>query len=99
LDTILGSYREPIAPVGRYDAVGWRLLRNYLWIFLIVLLAWVAKLDVMGGWTVDAIELVQRAAIGSLPGWLICALVAGFYGWLAYLTVRAHRHYPFCEDW
>ncbi|MDP8923020.1 MAG: DUF2270 domain-containing protein [Chloroflexota bacterium] len=99
VDQVLGLYREPVTPVGRYDAIGWRLRRNYLWIFLIILLTWVAKLDVVGGWTLDPFELIGRAAVGSLPGWLVCGLVALFYAWLAFLAIRAHRHYPFCEDW
>ena len=99
LEQVLALYREPVAPVGRYDAIGWRLRRNYLWIFLIILLTWVAKLDVSGGWTLDLAQLVSRAGVGSLPGWLVCGLVVGFYAWLAFLTARAHRHYPFCEDW
>jgi len=32
-------------------------------------------------------------------GWLVCGLVAAFYAWLVFLAVRAHRHYPFCDDW
>ena len=99
VDRVLGLYHQPIAPVGRYDAIGWRLRRNYLWIFLIILFTWVAKLDVSGGWTMDAAELISRAAVGSVPGWLVCGLVAAFYALLAFLTARAHRHYPFCEDW
>ena len=99
VDRVLDLYHRPAAPVGRYDAIGWRLRRNYLWIFLIILFTWVAKLDVSGGWTMDAMELVSRASVGSVPGWLVCGLVAGFYAWLVFLTARAHRHYPFCEDW
>lgn len=99
VDRVLTLYHEPLTPVGRNDAIGWRLRRNYLWIYLIVLLTWVAKLGMTGGWTLDPLELVARAEIDSLPGWLVFGLVGTFYAWLAYLTARAHRHYPFCEDW
>jgi len=59
----------------------------------------VAKLGLAGGWAVAAAELVSRAAVGAVPGWLVAGLVAAFYAWLLFLTVRTYRHNPGGADW
>ena len=99
IDPLLETLRDPRPPVSRLVAVGWRLRRNYLWIYAGVFLTWLAKLDIFGGTGVDLGGVVSRAAIGSVPGWVVCGVIAGFYAWLAVLAARAGRSYPLCEDW
>jgi uncharacterized membrane protein len=76
-----------------------RLRRNYCWLFLILLLAWLikitsAKLLVGAGQDQAAFspaDWIANAAIGPLPGELVLAGVALFYGWLAYATLRPEK--------
>ena len=78
------------------QAMSRRLRRNYCWIFLILLLAWLLKttagaLQPSAGQTQfihSTGELFHNAAIGYLPGWLELAGLLAFYGWLAYVMVR-----------
>jgi len=43
-------------------ALGWRLRRNYLWIYLAVLVVWVAKLRITGD---PNGSLISDATVGS----------------------------------
>src|SRR5262249_19607260 len=88
------SLLNPQFPISLWEALGRRLRRNYLWIYLVLLSAWVAKLllypEVVQSWN----EFVARARIGVAPGWLVMTLVMAFYAALvivAYLTRNLHQ--------
>ena len=97
-DSLLNLLRNLTPPLSRLDAIGWRLRRNYLGLYCIVLLTWLAKLD-MAGPIVDPLNFIARAQVGTVPGWLVFALVAAFYAGLTFLALSARRRYPLCEDW
>jgi uncharacterized membrane protein len=61
----------------------------------VVLLAWLSKLDVSG---LAHLDFVSRAAIGSVPGWLVCLGVITLYGWLVYVAATARRCYSLGGD-
>ena len=90
---LIESLRTPFLypSVGMLGAVGWRLRRNYVWIYTAVLLTWVAKLDILGG---PGADLIRLAAIGRLPGEVVWLGVAAFYVALAATAVLAKRTYP-----
>jgi uncharacterized membrane protein len=91
-----GSLDEPRFMISLGSAMSRRLRRNYFWIFLIILLAWVLKLSTpklqYPGASRDVAaslhEFVANAALGFTPGWLVLAAVAVFYGGLCYATFR-----------
>lgn len=63
-----------------------RLRRNYVWMFLILLLAWFLKLaspDLQDGAPLDPSRPLQtiadHAAIGPVPGWAVLAVVIAIY--------------------
>lgn len=96
---LLAELAKPRSPMDRWDALGWRLRRNYLWIYVGILMAWVAKLD-----TVRARDqiftprtLLDEAHIGTIPGWAVWLGVALFYGYLVTLAIQASRDYPLEE--
>jgi len=90
---LIEALRTPYSypPVGLLAALGWRLRRNYLWIYAAVLLTWIAKLEIAGGPSAD---LLRDAAIGRVPGALVWALVAASYVALTAVGVLAKRKYP-----
>jgi uncharacterized membrane protein len=95
---LLELLRRPTPPISRQGALGWRLRRNYVWIYLAVLAAWLAKLG-SAGWPAAGLpEYVERATVGMLPGWLVMLAVLGFYAWLASLTLQAGRRDPLGDD-
>ncbi|MGO4832231.1 DUF2270 domain-containing protein, partial [Rhizobiaceae sp. 2RAB30] len=95
---ILGeSLRSPKFLISHRAAFARRLRRNYLYMFLILLLAWVLKLSTPSlqagatdtGFVQSLRSAVSAASLGPLPGWLVVAIVAVFFAGLlsvAYLT-------------
>ena len=89
--------RLPRFTITLQQAMARRLRRNYIWLFMILLLAWLLKTttsrlqpESRGEFIHSAAELMGRAAIGYVPGWVILIMVLIFYGWLFYIMVR-HR--------
>jgi len=91
--------RRPLFLVSLRQAMSRRLRRNYCWMFLILLLAWLVRtmttnlptnaseerlVGSIGQW-------VRNAAIGPLPGWATIIIVAAFYGWILYTSLRTPR--------
>lgn len=96
---LLAELSKPRSPMSRNDALGWRLGRNYLWIYAAVLLAWIAKLDLgqPKGYVLSFPDAFSLADIGNFPGWVVFAIVSVFYSYLIWLALRAARTYPLEE--
>lgn len=58
------------------EAAGYRIRRNYAYIFLVNLVAWLLKLEVHPTPASGAAELLGRASVGAIPAWVSLALVA-----------------------
>ena len=85
---ILGeSLRTPRFLISYHVAFARRLRRNYIHMYLILLLAWLLKIstpslqdeETKAGLVRSISEAVGNAALGAVPGWLIVAVVAVFY--------------------
>jgi Predicted integral membrane protein len=86
--------RHPKFRISFRRAVGRRLRRNYIWMFLILILAWMLKIaspDLQSGVHLDPQRpigvLVEQAATGPAPGWLVVGMVTIFYLGILYLTL------------
>jgi uncharacterized membrane protein len=75
--------------LGLLDAVGYRIRRNYGYIFSLVLLAWTLKLDMHPAAARSAGELMGRAAIGFIAAPYVWAAVMGAVLVCAILAIRA----------
>ena len=76
------------------QAMAHRLRRNYCWIFLILLAAWLLK--VVGSIAFTEVwesprDLHFHAEVGWTPGWAIFMGVLIFHAWLVYIMLR-HGH-------
>lgn len=88
--------RRPSFHITFDEARSRRLRRNYIWIYLILLMAWLlkitsGKLQPGAGTSEVAFSLqgtLDNAAVGPLPGWIVILGVAGFYGWLGFQIWR-----------
>jgi uncharacterized membrane protein len=87
--------RKPQFLISIRAAMSRRLRRNYIWMFLILLLAWVLKISTPklqdNGMAHDVArsfhEIIANAAFGPIPGWAILLGVIAFYCWLAYAAL------------
>lgn len=93
LEMLAQDLRHPKFRITFWRAMGRRLRRNYIWMYLILLVAWVLKIaspDLQTGVHLDPqrpfLALIAQASAGPVPGWLVvcCALV--FYLGLFYAT-------------
>ncbi|MCB8819942.1 DUF2270 domain-containing protein [Microvirga rosea] len=88
--------RRPLFLTSQSQAISRRLRRNYCWMFLILLFAWLVKTTFIRmqesaaetHLVASVGEWVRNAAIGPAPGWLVIAAVTIFYGWILHATLR-----------
>ena len=95
-ESLAESLLQPSYPISLWEALGRRLRRNYLWIYLILAAVWGLKIGLHPRSAASFAEFVDRAAIGGVPGWLVLLGEALFYGGLvvfAFLT-RGLRQAP-----
>ena len=100
-ETLEGDWRKLVAEdllipafkMGVAEAVGWRLRRNYVFIYVIILGAWLAKVFLHAPTPIDSAGALYRAlAVGQIPGWLIAIVMGGvFVGTLSTVLVVAKR--------
>ncbi len=99
LESPMVSWREMVAmdlDLPKYkttllEAIGFRLRRNYIYIFLILLAAWFVKLYIHPSIALHPRDVWERMAVGSIPSWFICLGGVVFYVGLG-LLVWYGRH-------
>jgi len=108
LESPMGSWREMVAmdlDLPKYkttllEAMGFRLRRNYMLIFMIVLGGWFVKLSIHPKVVTSWKEFWDHMAVGAtLPSWVVAGTGLAFYGSLAFLMWYArHIHGGVPED-
>jgi uncharacterized membrane protein len=92
--TALGEdLRVPRFTISLMQAMARRLQRNYGWIFLVVLLAWLVKTtsEVSDGRTrlVHSMhEFLANTAVAGIPGSVVLVGIALLYAWLLFVMIR-----------
>jgi uncharacterized membrane protein len=94
LGLLAQDLRRPCFLITIWMAVSRRLRRNYIWMFLVLLVAWSLKIATPRlqeeGARLEAVgslrDIVENAALGPVPGWFVLVAVALFYLALACLT-------------
>ncbi len=82
----------PSFKINRRDAIGRRLKRNYIWIFLIVLAAWLLKIHLHCLDHGSLGRFLAAATSGQpLPPIVFWLMIGLFYLVLCYLFIYAHR--------
>lgn len=93
-DRLAEDYRRPAYHVSLRTAIGRRIRRNYFWILLIQTVAYLGKLAVHPAALQSFGELLERAAIGPIPGWLVLGvglLYCFSWGAIALWSLREDR--------
>lgn len=87
-ETLEGDWRKLVAEdlllpafkIGPLEAVGWRLRRNYVFIYLIILMAWLAKVFLHAPQPIDSARRFYEAlAVGQIPSWLVAIVMLGTF--------------------
>jgi len=93
LEMLAQDLRHPKFRITFWRAMGRRLRRNYIWMYLILLVAWMLKVaspDLQTGVHLDpqrpSLALIAQASAGPIPGWLVVCGICVFYLGLLYAT-------------
>lgn len=86
-ESMAGDLDQPKFKLTIPEAVAIRLRFNYIWIFLVILMAWLMKLNIHPSRATSLRALYERMAIGPVDGWLVLTLVLLFYGVAVNLAV------------
>lgn len=90
-DYVAEDLDRPTFKITLPQAVGIRLRYNYLWIYLAILLAWIAKLHLHPIRAETPGDLVARMAVGPLDGSTVFTTVLVFYMVAAWLALRGRE--------
>jgi uncharacterized membrane protein len=90
--TIAEDLMRPRYKISLAEAFGIRLARNYIWMFMILLAGWLAKITIhhTGKPATSFHEMFQGMAVGPIPSGVVLGTVILFYGGLVAYTVLFH---------
>lgn len=81
------SLLNPQFPITMWEAFGRRFRRNYMWIYLVLGLAWFGKVVLYPEIITGFPDLFNRASMGVIPGWLVLIVGIVFNGGLFVIGV------------
>jgi uncharacterized membrane protein len=91
------NLQSPHFNISLLAAMTRRLRRNYIWMYSILLLAWLLKITtpllqpegVHLGWREPFVSMLLSAEAGPIPGIAVIAGVTLFYTWLGWMVLHA----------
>lgn len=88
-DQLAQTLREPTFQIPRWQAIGIRYRRNYIWLNTLLCTSWLIKLALHPAQAGNLAEMAARACVGGLGGALIVAAVGTVYLGLLALALVA----------
>lgn len=79
---------EPRFNISLWEAMGRRLRRNYVWIFVVLAASWVVKVTIHPEPPTSLGDVYDRIAIGPFPSWLVLLVGVVFNALLFALGMR-----------
>ena len=68
----------PCFKISKLEAVGRRLKRNYVFIFILIMVAWITKIFLHAPTAMDSVPSFYRALrVGHIPSWLVAFIFVG----------------------
>lgn len=89
LSAIAHQIGTSVPRLGILDAIGYRIRRNYGFLFTAILIIWFIKIWSHPEPLEDASELIARADVGNIPGTFTFVMIALFAGFVSFLAARA----------
>lgn len=86
-ESLAENLLSPSFPISMWEAIGRRLRRNYLWIYAVLGLAWLAKSYLFPIPAVNLPEFIARGAIGSVSGQTVLIFGAACYFFLLLVAI------------
>src|SRR5260370_41067099 len=74
--------------ISKLEAVGRRLKRNYVFIFILILMAWVTKVFLHASAPInDVVSFYHALRLGHIPSWLVALIFAGTFVSVIAITI------------
>lgn len=90
-EVVSRDLQTPTFKMTLLEAIALRLRFNYIWIFLALGVAWLVKLSLHPAPAEGAREMIERMAIGPIPGPAVLMLVGGAHLTAILVALRAGR--------
>ena len=81
------SLLNPEFPISNLEAIGRRLRRNYIWLFLILGIAWALKLALHPSPAYSFHSFLDHAVIGFMPGQTVALVITIFYSIIFFIAI------------
>ena len=79
----------PCFKISKLEAIGRRLKRNYVFIFILILVAWVTKIFLHAPMAMDSVSSFYGALrVGHIPSWLVAFVFVGTF--LSVITITIY---------
>jgi uncharacterized membrane protein len=87
-DLLLPSFK-----ISRFEAIGRRLKRNYAFIFLIIMVAWITKIFLHASPPINSFNSFYRAlgVAPSIPSWLVAVVFTATFASVASIVIYITR--------
>ena len=83
----------PCFKISRLEAIGRRLKRNYVFIFILIMVAWVTKIFLHAPMAMDGVPAFYRALrVGHIPSFLIAFVFLSTLASVIGITVYVSKH-------
>jgi uncharacterized membrane protein len=70
----------PCFKISKLEAIGRRLKRNYVFIFILSLVAWITKIFLHAGHAMDGpMDFYRALRVGHIPSWLVALVMVGTF--------------------
>src|SRR5882762_4600991 len=78
----------PCFKISKLEAIGRRLKRNYMFIFILILVAWVTKVFLHASEPInDVVSFYQALRLGHIPSWLVASVLLGTFLGVILITI------------
>jgi uncharacterized membrane protein len=89
MEEVARSLAAPNYHISTLEAMGRRLKRNYIWIFLLLMLSWIMHVTLYPTRIHTLSGFLDHARVGMLSGLTVIIIGGSFYAFLLALTLRA----------
>src|SRR5258708_5209070 len=87
-DLILPSFK-----ITKLEAIGRRLKRNYVFIFVLILVAWLTKIFLHATAPItDVVSFYHALRIGHIPSWVVAMVFVGTFISVISITIYVSKH-------
>src|SRR5215471_6580552 len=86
-DLILPSFK-----ISKLEAIGRRLKRNYVFIFILILVAWITKIFIHAPTAMDSpVGFYHALRVGHIPSWLVAFILVGTFVTVIGITIYVSK--------